>query len=73
MSWCPSWSIEDLWNPDLIVFKVRRAGPALTEELPEVLAPYAQKLVRLLASGKHEYLKELIDRLHETLPEPGAS
>jgi hypothetical protein len=65
--------VEDLWNRDLIVFKVRQEGPALTDEgLPEVLVPYARKLILLLASGKHEYLKELIERLYATLPpKPG--
>jgi hypothetical protein len=67
--------IEDLWMPDLIVFKVRKEGPALTNEwLQDDLVPYAQKLIRLLVSGKHDYLMELIDRLHGTLlPEPGAT
>jgi len=60
--------IEDLWMPDLIVFKVKRDGPALTGgDWQEELVPYAQKLVLLLASGEHEYLKELIDRLYRTL------
>ena len=66
--------IEDLWNPDLIVFKVKKDGPALTADwLEDELVPYAQKTILLLASGKHEYLKDLIDRLHATLPEPRAA
>lgn len=61
--------IEDLWKPDLIEVTVQREGPALAEDLlrEKKLVPYAQKLILLLASGKHEYLKELIDRLHGTL------
>jgi len=65
--------IEDLWNPDLIVFRVKKDGPALTADwLEDELVPYAQKTILLLASGEHEYLKELIDKLHATLP-PRAS
>jgi hypothetical protein len=38
----------------------------------EELVPYARKLILLLASGEHEYLKELIDRLYAKFPpEPG--
>ena len=67
--------VEDLWKPDLIVFRVKRVGlpPQADpqEELEwyqEELVPIAKKLGQLLATGKHDYLKELIARLHDTLP-----
>jgi hypothetical protein len=67
--------IEDLWRPDLIRFDVETPGLDPEADQHTQLAwrqrelwPYAEKLGRLLASGKHEYLKDLIDRLHETLP-----
>jgi hypothetical protein len=73
--------LEDLWRPDLIVFRVKQAALSAKadpqeEEVwyREELVPVARKLGRLLATGKHEYLKELIDRLYESLPpESGAT
>jgi len=60
--------IEDLWMPDLIAFKVKGQVGALADEwLRDELKPYAQKLILLLASGKYEYLKALIDGLHGTM------
>jgi hypothetical protein len=58
--------IEDLWMPDLIV--VRQERPTVTDHLlPGVVAPYARKLILLLASGEHDYLREMIDTLHGML------
>jgi len=48
---------DDLWRADLFV--VDRARPDYQE--------YTEKLTDLLLSGKHEYLKALIDTLHENL------
>ena len=67
--------IEDLWRPDLISYNVEKAGldPKADKHTQLLwrqnqLWPYAEKLGRLLASGQYEFLKELIDKLHETLP-----
>lgn len=58
--------IENLWKPDLIV--VRQEGPDLADPLlPGVTAPYARKLILILASGEHDYLREMIDTLHGML------
>jgi hypothetical protein len=50
---------DDLWRADLITFEVDRPRPDFRR--------YGEKLADLLASGKHEYLKDLIDTLHEAL------
>lgn len=61
--------IEDLWMPDLIVFKVKGQVAALTDEWLRnaEFVSYAKKLILLLDSGQHDYLKSLIDNLHELL------
>lgn len=79
--------IEDLWSPDLIEFKVVRPGLDRDADPHTHVVwrqrefwPYARKLAHILASGQHEYLKDLIDALYATVPkdafkepEPGAS
>lgn len=72
--------VEDLWKDDLIVFRLKqsglsaKAGPQEEEAwYQDEYVPIARKLFRLLATGKHEFLKDLIDKLHATLPPEEAS
>jgi len=52
-------SYDDLWRPDLITFEVGQPR--------QEFQGYSEKLTDLLLSGKHEYLKDLIDSLHRNL------
>lgn len=56
---------DDLWRPDLITFEVGRPRPEIQG--------YGMKLAELLLSGKHDYLRGLIDALHENLWRKGKS
>ena len=79
-------TVEDLWERDLIRFE-RSSGLKAEADTPAHLVwrqkewwPWACKLAHILASGQHDYLKDLIDALCRTVlkdgfkePEPGAS
>lgn len=79
-------TVDDLWERDLIQFE-RSSGLNAEPDTPAHLVwrqkewwPWARKLAHILAGGRHDYLKDLIDALYRTLPkdtfkepEPGAS
>ena len=58
--------LNHLWKPDLIVFKLS------SDFVPPTHAEYSVRFSELLDSGKHDYLRELIVRLHEAEFGPGA-
>jgi hypothetical protein len=57
--------LEDLWEADLPGLKHQ---PAVDQQIlswsQKANWPYARKLLELLATGEHEFLKGLIDSLH---------
>jgi hypothetical protein len=56
-------TVYSLWDEDLIRFE-------LSDRLvPPIHAIYSYRLVQLLETGKHDYLKELITRLHDLEPD----
>ena len=57
-------AIDDLWEPDLIRFE-RSSGLKADAEPPK--EPWAAKLAIILATGKHDYLKDLIDTIYRTV------
>jgi hypothetical protein len=78
-------TVEDLWERGLI--RLERRGALVDEPDAHVNLvwrqrewwPWARKLAHILASGQHDYLRDLIDALYRTVPktleepEPGSS
>ncbi|WP_068415753.1 hypothetical protein [Planctomyces sp. SH-PL62] len=55
-----------LWAADIKQFLPHPPKPEQLSTLKQKLAwPYAERLLDLLETGSHEYLKDLIDRLHK--------
>lgn len=59
--------LNHLWKPDLIMFRLSY------DLVPPTHAEYTVRFAELLESGKHDYLCELIVRLHEAEFGPGGS
>jgi len=71
-------SVDEFWNPNLIEFRVEKPGLDRDADpythfvwRQQKFWPYARKLAHILATGKHEYLKNLIDALYKTVPQDG--
>jgi hypothetical protein len=78
-------TVDDLWTPKLVQFQI----PSMTvspDQLSHVIWrqkewwPYARKLAHILASGRHDYLRTMIDVLYRSVvndgfkePEAGAA
>jgi hypothetical protein len=70
-------TVDDLWESGLIRFQ--RGGGLDRDADPHTHYvwrqkewwPWAKKLAHILASGKHDYLQDLIDALYETVREEG--
>ena len=59
-------TLNQLWEPDLILFKLS------SDFVPPIHAEYSVMFSELLRSGKHDYLRDLVVRLHESEFGPGA-
>lgn len=79
-------TVDDLWDAGLI--RLERGGGLGLDADPHTHYvwrqkewwPWARKLAHVLASGRHDYLRDLIDALYNTVqqdgfrePEPGAA